>query len=154
MVGAAEHRPRTGRSAPEPEPYPAQWLVPLPDRSFRGTVRPLVRSLVGSLEGSVDITPVQTVVNIFDKSNAPNRNTQKKITISGRENLNYQMPPSSSKSQQRLFGAALSAKRGQKTFPKAQTIATKMTEEKLKDFAAKPPKAAKAPKAKSYLGGP
>lgn len=62
--------------------------------------------------------------------------------------------PSKSAAQQRLFGAALGAKRGQKTFPKAQNIAAKMTEEKIKDFAAKPPKPPKAPKAKSYLGGP
>ena len=46
--------------------------------------------------------------------------------------------PSKSKSQQRLFGAALSAKRGNKTFPEAEKISKEMTEKQLVDFAKKP----------------
>jgi Protein of unknwon function (DUF3008) len=52
--------------------------------------------------------------------------------------------PSKSAKQQRLFGAALSAKRGKKTFPEAEKIAGQMSESKLEDFARKPKK-------KSYL---
>jgi hypothetical protein len=55
--------------------------------------------------------------------------------------------PSKSKAQQRLFGAALNAKRGGKSFPEAQKIAGQMTEQQLKDFASSP----KAKKPKSYL---
>lgn len=50
--------------------------------------------------------------------------------------------PSKSAKQQRLFGAALSAKRGAKTFPEARKISRQMTEKQLEDFAKKP---------KSYL---
>jgi Protein of unknwon function (DUF3008) len=59
--------------------------------------------------------------------------------------------PSTSSKQRRLMGAALSAKRGNKTFPMAQKIAGQMTEPQLKDFAKGPvkPKKPKAPP--SYL---
>jgi hypothetical protein len=50
--------------------------------------------------------------------------------------------PSKSAKQQRLMGAALSAKRGNKTFPEARKIAKQMTEKQLEDF---------AKKTKSYL---
>jgi hypothetical protein len=40
------------------------------------------------------------------------------------------------------MGAALSAKRGNKTFPEAEKIASQMSEKQLEDFARKP---------KSYL---
>ena len=42
--------------------------------------------------------------------------------------------PSTSKAQQRLMGAALSAKRGGKTFPLARKVAGQMSESQLKDF--------------------
>jgi hypothetical protein len=58
--------------------------------------------------------------------------------------------PAKSAAQRRLFGAALGAKRGQKTFPLAQKLAGQMTEDQLTDFA-KTPKMPKIPKAKSYL---
>ena len=48
--------------------------------------------------------------------------------------------PSTSRSQQRLFGAALAAKRGAPTFPKAQKIAGQMNTKQLEDFAKKPAK--------------
>jgi hypothetical protein len=48
--------------------------------------------------------------------------------------------PSTSKKQQALFGAALSAKRGGKTFPAAKELASQMSEKKLKDFAKGPVK--------------
>ena len=54
--------------------------------------------------------------------------------------------PSKTPKQQRLMGAALSAKRGGKSFPEAQKIAGQMTEKQLEDFARKPKK-----KGKSYL---
>jgi hypothetical protein len=44
------------------------------------------------------------------------------------------MPPSTTKSQQHLFGAAVAAKRGKKTFPAAEKLAAQMSESKLKDF--------------------
>jgi hypothetical protein len=50
--------------------------------------------------------------------------------------------PAKSAKQQRLFGAALAAKRGAKTFPEAQKVAGQMSEKQLEDFARKP---------KSYL---
>ena len=50
--------------------------------------------------------------------------------------------PAKSKSQQRLFGAALNAKRGGKTFPEAEKLAKELSAKQLKDFATKP---------KSYL---
>jgi hypothetical protein len=47
--------------------------------------------------------------------------------------------PSKSKSQQRLFGAALAAKRsGNPSFPLAGKLAKQMSENQLKDFATKP----------------
>jgi Protein of unknwon function (DUF3008) len=64
--------------------------------------------------------------------------------------------PSRSKSQQKLFGAALGAKRGAKTFPAAKKLAGQMSEQQLKDFATgpvKPTKPAKPQKTKSYYGG-
>lgn len=36
------------------------------------------------------------------------------------------------------MGAALAAKRGEKTFPEARKVASGMTEKQLKDFATKP----------------
>lgn len=57
--------------------------------------------------------------------------------------------PSKSQKQRNLMGAALSAKRGNKTFPAAQKIAGQMNEKQLEDFARKPKKAAKSKK--SYL---
>ena len=48
--------------------------------------------------------------------------------------------PSKSQRQRNLFGAALSAKRGKKTFPEAQKIAGRMSEKQLEDFARKPKK--------------
>lgn len=48
--------------------------------------------------------------------------------------------PSKSAKQQRLFGAALAAKRGAKTFPEAEKMAGQMTEKQLIDFAKKPKK--------------
>ena len=54
--------------------------------------------------------------------------------------------PSKTAAQRRLMGAALSAKRGGKTFPLAQKIAAQMSEKQLSDFAKGPAK----PK-KSYL---
>ena len=42
--------------------------------------------------------------------------------------------PSTSKSQQRLMGAALAAKRGKATFPAARKVASQMSEGQLKDF--------------------
>lgn len=55
--------------------------------------------------------------------------------------------PAKSIKQQRLMGAALSAKRGNKTFPMAQKLAGQMTEPQLKDFAKNPvkPQKQKAP---------
>jgi hypothetical protein len=47
------------------------------------------------------------------------------------------MPPKTPK-QQRLMGAALSAKRGAKAFPEARKVAKGMTEKQLEDFARKP----------------
>jgi Protein of unknwon function (DUF3008) len=47
------------------------------------------------------------------------------------------MPPKTPK-QQRLMGAALSAKRGAKAFPEARKVAKEMTEKQLEDFARKP----------------
>jgi hypothetical protein len=44
------------------------------------------------------------------------------------------MPPSTSRAQQRLFGAAVAAKRGKATFPAAEKLAASMSEKKLKDF--------------------
>jgi hypothetical protein len=46
----------------------------------------------------------------------------------------FRMPPSTSKAQQRLFGAAVAAKRGKATFPAAEKLASQMSEKKLKDF--------------------
>lgn len=46
--------------------------------------------------------------------------------------------PSKSTAQRNLMGAALSAKRGGKTFPLARKIAGQMSENQLKDFAVKP----------------
>jgi hypothetical protein len=48
--------------------------------------------------------------------------------------------PSHSARQQRLMGAALSAKRGGKSFPAARKVAKGMTEKQLEDFAKKPRK--------------
>lgn len=48
--------------------------------------------------------------------------------------------PSKSKAQQNLMGAALSAKRGGKTFPAAKKVASQMSEKQLKDFAKGPRK--------------
>jgi hypothetical protein len=67
--------------------------------------------------------------------------------------------PARSAKQQRLFGAALGAKRGAKSFPLAQKLAGQMTEDQLVDFAKTPkapkmpqaPKMPKMPKAQSYL---
>lgn len=60
--------------------------------------------------------------------------------------------PSTSKSQRNLMGAALSAKRGKKTFPLAQKVAGQMSENQLKDFASTPIKPAKPKKQNpSYL---
>ena len=42
--------------------------------------------------------------------------------------------PATSRKQQALFGAALSAKRGKPSFPAAQKLASSMSEKKLKDF--------------------
>jgi hypothetical protein len=56
--------------------------------------------------------------------------------------------PSTSAKQRRLMGAALSAKRGKKTFPAARKIAGQMTESQLEDFAKGP---AKKKKSKTYL---
>jgi hypothetical protein len=56
--------------------------------------------------------------------------------------------PSTSRKQQRLFGAALGAKRGGKSFPLAEKLAGEMTPKQLKDFAAGP---VKPKKPKSYL---
>jgi hypothetical protein len=55
--------------------------------------------------------------------------------------------PSTSAKQRRLMGAALSAKRGKKTFPAARKIAGQMTESQLEDFAKGPAKK----KSKTYL---
>jgi Protein of unknwon function (DUF3008) len=52
--------------------------------------------------------------------------------------------PSKSNAQRRLMGAALSAKRGGKSFPEAKKIAGQMSEKQLEDFARKSKK-------KSYL---
>jgi Protein of unknwon function (DUF3008) len=52
--------------------------------------------------------------------------------------------PSKSNKQRRLMGAALAAKRGAKSFPEAEKIASQMTEKQLEDFASKSKK-------KSYL---
>jgi hypothetical protein len=49
------------------------------------------------------------------------------------------------------MGAALAAKRGAKTFPAAQKIATQMTESQLEDFARKPKAPAQAKQPKTYL---
>jgi hypothetical protein len=49
------------------------------------------------------------------------------------------------------MGAALSAKRGAKTFPLAQKLAGQMTEPQLQDFAKKPVKPQKAQAPPSYL---
>jgi hypothetical protein len=46
--------------------------------------------------------------------------------------------PSKTAAQRRLMGAALSAKRGGKSFPLAQKIAGQMSEKQLEDFARKP----------------
>ena len=54
--------------------------------------------------------------------------------------------PSKSQSQRRLMGAALSAKRGKKSFPEAEKISRQMSEKQLEDFARKP-----KPKKGSYL---
>jgi Protein of unknwon function (DUF3008) len=59
--------------------------------------------------------------------------------------------PSTSAKQRRLMGAALSAKRGQKTFPRAQKLAGQMSEPQLKDFAQKPVKQKKSQAPPSYL---
>lgn len=59
--------------------------------------------------------------------------------------------PSKSAKQQRLFGAALNAKRGGKAFPAAKKIANQMSENQLKDFAQKPIARSKPKKGKSYL---
>jgi len=45
--------------------------------------------------------------------------------------------PAKSASQRRLMGAALSAKRGGKTFPEARKVASQMSEKQLEDFARK-----------------
>lgn len=56
------------------------------------------------------------------------------------------------------MGAALGAKRGNKSFPLANKLAGQMTTQQLKDFASgpvkppKPPKPPKAPKPVSYYG--
>jgi hypothetical protein len=47
------------------------------------------------------------------------------------------MPPRTPK-QQRLMGAALSAKRGGKAFPEARKVAGQMSEKQLEEFATKP----------------
>ena len=44
------------------------------------------------------------------------------------------------------MGAALAAKRGKKSFPEAEKVASGMTEKQLEDFARNP-----KPKKKSYL---
>jgi hypothetical protein len=73
--------------------------------------------------------------------------------------------PAKSAAQQRLFGAALGAKRGGKSFPLAQKLAGQMSESQLIDMTKAPPKpkmapvskmpkmprAQKIPKAQSYL---
>lgn len=59
--------------------------------------------------------------------------------------------PAKSPAQQRLFGAALGAKRGGKSFPLAQKLAGQMSESQLSDFATKPAKMPKVPKPKTYL---
>jgi hypothetical protein len=74
--------------------------------------------------------------------------------------------PAKSKAQQRLFGAALGAKRGAKSFPLAQKLAGQMSENQLIDMTKPPPifpkmapaskmpkmpRAQKIPKAQSYL---
>jgi hypothetical protein len=60
--------------------------------------------------------------------------------------------PAKSKAQQRLFGAALNAKRGGKTFPLAQKLAGQMNTSQLQDFAANPVvPTKKGKKAKTYL---
>ena len=63
--------------------------------------------------------------------------------------------PSKSKSQQRLFGAAIAAKKGKPTFPLAQKLAGQMTGPQLKDFASgpinKPVQQKKNKSAPSYL---
>lgn len=63
--------------------------------------------------------------------------------------------PSTSKKQRNLMGAALSAKRGAKTFPMAQKLAGQMTVPQLKDFASgpisKPVKQKKPQAPPSYL---
>lgn len=46
--------------------------------------------------------------------------------------------PSHSAKQQKLMGAALSAKRGNKSFPAAKEVAKGMSEKQLEDFAKKP----------------
>jgi hypothetical protein len=53
--------------------------------------------------------------------------------------------PAKSAAQQRLFGAALGAKRGAKSFPLAQKLAGQMTEPQLIDMT-KAPKAPKIPR--------
>lgn len=42
--------------------------------------------------------------------------------------------PATSRKQAALFGAAIAAKRGKKTFPAAEKLASQMSESKLKDF--------------------
>jgi hypothetical protein len=76
--------------------------------------------------------------------------------------------PAKSAAQQRLFGAALGAKRGAKTFPLAQKIAGQMSEPQLIDMTKAPkmprkpptskmanmpkmPQRIKVPKVQSYL---
>lgn len=60
--------------------------------------------------------------------------------------------PSRSKSQQALFGAALGAKRGGKSFPLAQKLAAQMSEKQLSDFAKGPVKPKKVSKvSKTYF---
>jgi hypothetical protein len=56
--------------------------------------------------------------------------------------------PSRSKAQQRLFGAALGAKRGAKSFPLAQKLAGQMTEPQLIDMTQAPKMPRKAPTSK------
>jgi len=60
--------------------------------------------------------------------------------------------PSKTAAQRRLMGAALSAKRGGKTFPLAQKIAGQMSEKQLSDFAKGPAKPKKVSKvSKTYF---
>jgi hypothetical protein len=49
------------------------------------------------------------------------------------ESATFNMP-ATSKKQAALFGAAIAAKRGKKTFPAAEKLAAQMPESKLKDF--------------------